>query len=206
MRKRRAAAQLIRSQRPEVQEARKKYNQEYRERPGQKERQSSRMKEWRKRPEVRERKREYDKHYAQTEKGKEIAARRRATERQKLRAMTIEERRAKRKPAKRTEKRREWERQYTKQKYREDEEYRAKVIARTSKQTLARRKSRKLSIAASQKWKCAICKGKLANDPGAIHIDHITPLALGGSNDRWNLQATHATCNRQKSDMRTNLL
>lgn len=47
-----------------------------------------------------------------------------------------------------------------------------------------------------QAGKCAICLlkiGKLAWD-----IDHRVPLVADGTNDRANLQITHARCNRQK--------
>ena len=53
---------------------------------------------------------------------------------------------------------------------------------------------------------CAIC-GKPVDktlkppNPLAPTIDHIIPLAKGGHpSDIENLQLTHATCNRQKSD------
>lgn len=47
-----------------------------------------------------------------------------------------------------------------------------------------------------QRNRCARCRKTLRGKP--TDIDHITPLALGGSNDRKNLQLLHASCNRSK--------
>ena len=33
---------------------------------------------------------------------------------------------------------------------------------------------------------------------GEIHVDHIQPLAGGGTSERDNLQAVHSTCNLRK--------
>lgn len=46
-----------------------------------------------------------------------------------------------------------------------------------------------------QKGRCAYCREKVSGRP---HIDHIMPKALGGSNDRSNLQLTCQTCNQSK--------
>lgn len=46
-----------------------------------------------------------------------------------------------------------------------------------------------------QRDRCAICRAKLGAD---ISIDHITPLALGGKNDRSNIQIAHRGCNSSK--------
>lgn len=45
-----------------------------------------------------------------------------------------------------------------------------------------------------QRHKCACCGVKLST----YHVDHIVPLARGGSNDKINLQILCATCNLQK--------
>jgi hypothetical protein len=45
--------------------------------------------------------------------------------------------------------------------------------------------------------KCAICGDSLAFE--GMHLDHIIPLALGGEDAEYNLQATHAYCNRSKA-------
>ena len=46
-----------------------------------------------------------------------------------------------------------------------------------------------------QKGKCACCKKPLGSD---YHMDHIIPLALGGSNTDDNIQLLRAKCNKQK--------
>lgn len=46
-----------------------------------------------------------------------------------------------------------------------------------------------------QRGKCAYCRVPLK---GKYHVDHIQPLAAGGSNDRQNLQVTCARCNTSK--------
>jgi len=49
----------------------------------------------------------------------------------------------------------------------------------------------------AQQGKCAMCHASFAQVK--CHIDHIMPLALGGSNDKSNLQLLCATCNKRKS-------
>lgn len=46
-------------------------------------------------------------------------------------------------------------------------------------------------------WDCATCAARITDRPSA-HVDHITPLARGGSNDRDNLQVLCARCNLTK--------
>ena len=46
-----------------------------------------------------------------------------------------------------------------------------------------------------QKGKCACCRQKLGDD---YHLDHIMPLALGGTNSDDNVQLLRARCNMQK--------
>lgn len=48
---------------------------------------------------------------------------------------------------------------------------------------------------ALQKGKCACCKRPLGDK---YHMDHIMPLALGGSNTDDNIQLLRAQCNNQK--------
>lgn len=48
----------------------------------------------------------------------------------------------------------------------------------------------------SQKSKCVVCFTSLLKSK---HIDHILPIALGGTNDPSNLQLLCPKCNRQKS-------
>jgi 5-methylcytosine-specific restriction endonuclease McrA len=46
-----------------------------------------------------------------------------------------------------------------------------------------------------QKGRCACCKKPLGGD---YHMDHIMPLALGGTNTDDNIQLLTSKCNRQK--------
>lgn len=46
-----------------------------------------------------------------------------------------------------------------------------------------------------QRGKCACCHISIK---GGYHVDHINPLALGGSNDKINLQLLCPTCNLKK--------
>ena len=47
-----------------------------------------------------------------------------------------------------------------------------------------------------QRGKCACCGNPLGND---YHLDHIMPLALGGTNTDGNMQLLTAKCNLQKN-------
>ena len=69
--------------------------------------------------------------------------------------------------------------------------YRAKQRANGGKHTAADVKQ----ILDMQRYKCACCGVKLSTH----HIDHITPLSKGGSNDKTNLQALRPPCNLSKS-------
>lgn len=51
-------------------------------------------------------------------------------------------------------------------------------------------------LARSQKSLCIYCRTAIAKQNW--HVDHIVPLALGGSNDKTNLQLLCATCNLRK--------
>jgi hypothetical protein len=51
---------------------------------------------------------------------------------------------------------------------------------------------------ALQKGRCACCKAPLGDD---YHLDHIMPLALGGSNTDDNMQLLRPVCNMQKHAM-----
>ncbi len=46
-----------------------------------------------------------------------------------------------------------------------------------------------------QRGRCAVCAASLK---AGYHIDHVQPLALGGSNDRTNLQLLCPPCNLSK--------
>jgi len=47
-----------------------------------------------------------------------------------------------------------------------------------------------------QKGRCAVCRIDIRP---AYHVDHVVPVALGGSNDKANLQLLCPTCNHSKS-------
>jgi hypothetical protein len=47
-----------------------------------------------------------------------------------------------------------------------------------------------------QQGKCAVCMSALDGD---YHLDHIMPIALGGSNTDENIQLLHSLCNMQKN-------
>lgn len=51
-------------------------------------------------------------------------------------------------------------------------------------------------ITRAQRGKCAWCREPLSI--GQRHVDHIMPLALGGSNDRQNIQVLCRDCNLSK--------
>ncbi len=53
-----------------------------------------------------------------------------------------------------------------------------------------------MALLKKQKGGCVICKTAFGN---RYHVDHIMPLARGGSNDRTNLQILCAPCNQSKS-------
>ena len=68
---------------------------------------------------------------------------------------------------------------------------------RLKKHESGNRLSRNLAekLLALQKGKCACCKRSLGNK---YHLDHIMPLALGGTNTDDNIQLLRAVCNLQK--------
>lgn len=53
------------------------------------------------------------------------------------------------------------------------------------------------AILKAQSGRCAYCRKRLPKS--GYHVDHITPLKAGGSNDRRNLQITCQPCNQRKS-------
>jgi len=56
------------------------------------------------------------------------------------------------------------------------------------------------AIFQNQRGLCANCNTKLfTSGKQKYHVDHVMPLALGGSNDRYNLQCLCPACNQSKS-------
>lgn len=45
---------------------------------------------------------------------------------------------------------------------------------------------------------CALCDKPLEPSPAKVHIDHVIPRVLGGTDDVDNLQAVHKSCNSRK--------
>lgn len=68
---------------------------------------------------------------------------------------------------------------------------RARVHGSTGSHT----KEEVTAIALAQDMKCVYCRVDLAD---GYHVDHIMPIALGGSNDKSNIQALCPTCNLKK--------
>ena len=53
------------------------------------------------------------------------------------------------------------------------------------------------------RWICGLCGQKVSRtrkhpDPLAGSVDHIVPIAMGGTNDLTNLQLAHLQCNWEK--------
>lgn len=74
---------------------------------------------------------------------------------------------------------------------------RAKVRADHRARRIAKRKATIAYLMTLQHGACAYCRCDLGGI--AIHIDHILPRALGGSNERKNLQLTCEPCNLRKN-------
>jgi 5-methylcytosine-specific restriction endonuclease McrA len=70
-----------------------------------------------------------------------------------------------------------------------------KVRADKRGRKLAKRARTLEILTKAQRGRCAICRCRLGDE---VHIDHIMPKALGGSNRRSNLQLTCAPCNLAK--------
>jgi 5-methylcytosine-specific restriction endonuclease McrA len=66
-------------------------------------------------------------------------------------------------------------------------------------------KIRRIEIADRDNWRCGICTGRIDKmlshpNPGALSMDHIVPMAEGGTNDPANLRAVHLRCNLSRRD------
>jgi len=68
---------------------------------------------------------------------------------------------------------------------------------RSVERTFEKRKPLLYSLARRFGWRCWYCGLKL-NPIGGIHIDHIVPRTLGGSDDESNLALTCPFCNMAK--------
>jgi 5-methylcytosine-specific restriction endonuclease McrA len=98
---------------------------------------------------------------------------------------------AKENPEKRRQIGREWSArnpEHTKAKTRE---YRARKRGADGSHTAADVKK----LLGLQRCRCAICKADISS---GYHVDHVMPLALGGSNDKANIQLLCQTCNTSK--------
>ncbi len=61
-------------------------------------------------------------------------------------------------------------------------------------------KNQRLGILFLQKGRCAECGGAINLARGDVfEVDHLIPLALGGSNDWKNLRADHVDCHASKT-------
>jgi len=67
-------------------------------------------------------------------------------------------------------------------------------MATTRTGTRTWRRTRLVVIAASG-GVCALCGEPLGT---RVHVDHIVPIAFGGTDDLTNLRATHARCNMRR--------
>lgn len=56
----------------------------------------------------------------------------------------------------------------------------------------------KKRTAAAQGWRCAQCQQLL---PATFQVDHVVPLAVGGSNDAHNLAALCPGCHAEKTQL-----
>lgn len=55
------------------------------------------------------------------------------------------------------------------------------------------------ALVVKQRFRCAICKAKFQKKE-LLNIDHVIPIARGGTNRFTNLAATHVECNAEKAD------
>jgi len=56
--------------------------------------------------------------------------------------------------------------------------------------------ARRSQIIARDNFICYLCGLLVAKDD--IHLDHLIPVSLGGSNDEHNLAVTHSKCNKSR--------
>ena len=87
-------------------------------------------------------------------------------------------------------------RKWRKRKWREDPEWRQRDMDRCKAKATARRIAQVAQLRSRQNGLCGICVRSLGSED--LHIDHIIPRALGGTNVLNNLQVTHSECNIRK--------
>jgi 5-methylcytosine-specific restriction endonuclease McrA len=68
---------------------------------------------------------------------------------------------------------------------------------------------RRQQIFERDRWRCQLCRKPVARTkqvphPKAPVLDHIIPLAKGGTHEPKNVQCAHHLCNCRKSDRATN--
>jgi 5-methylcytosine-specific restriction endonuclease McrA len=60
------------------------------------------------------------------------------------------------------------------------------------------------AVVERDRWTCQLCRRRIARDPRdpdrALQIDHIVHVDIGGPTIVENLRATHAVCNRERSN------
>jgi 5-methylcytosine-specific restriction endonuclease McrA len=88
--------------------------------------------------------------------------------------------------------------------YRSDPEFRDKVLAqaharRASKLGIGDRRITVGYLLQRDGWQCGICHKRIRRRKDAS-LDHIVPLARGGTHDLANVQVTHLFCNYSKGD------
>lgn len=91
------------------------------------------------------------------------------------------------------------------ERYRNDAEHREKVKRRVARRKAAggrglRRRADMEARYAAQEGRCGICGGPLPEDAMSpeTHVDHIVPVADGGTGHELNLQLVHRRCNQEK--------
>ena len=150
--------------------------------------------EYYRRPDVREWKREYNREYQRRpdvrERAREYEQRPDARERKRERDRRPDVR----------EKKREYNR-----------EYRSRPDARERKRAAGRKRTARLGgkekhrrrlsdLLIAQEGLCGLCGHGLPKDRRQVHVDHIYPVSLGGTNAVSNLQAVCKPCNESKHD------
>ena len=83
------------------------------------------------------------------------------------------------------------------ERYATDPEYRKRCIERATRRGY---RSHLPGLLREQRWRCALCGGRIRQIDSTVHVDHIIPQSKGGTDDRENLQAVHGRCNSAKGN------